>query len=161
MNEVPDARREGGRCCCLRHAQIRRHQHRSSFIVEQTLPVSEQFEVLDQKKGVSPRSAKSHLLHASMLSSFSGCPSPSSPGVPLPAPKSDWTNRSVSSKVSEMRVWRLTGRFCSRLLSQSASATLLARSSERKVQSKNTGKATVSHPPLSYVITPSDASYPP
>src|SRR3989440_9196388 len=58
MNEVPDARREGGRCCFLMHDQFRRHQHRSSLIVEQTLPVSEQFEVLDQKKGVSPRFSK-------------------------------------------------------------------------------------------------------
>src|SRR5947208_10404043 len=54
MNEVSDARREGGLCCFLRHDQVRRHQHRSSLIVEQTLPVSEQFEVLDKKKGVSP-----------------------------------------------------------------------------------------------------------
>src|SRR5260370_10337470 len=42
MNEVSDARRQGGLCCFLRHDQIRRHQHRSSLIVEQTLPVSEQ-----------------------------------------------------------------------------------------------------------------------
>src|SRR5205085_10536541 len=48
MNEVSDARREGGLCCFLRHDQVRRHQHRSSLIVEQTLPVSEQFEVLDK-----------------------------------------------------------------------------------------------------------------
>src|SRR2546421_11207590 len=58
MNEVPDARREGGLCCFLMHDQIRSDQHRSSFILEQTLPFSEQFEVLDQKKGVSPRFSK-------------------------------------------------------------------------------------------------------
>src|SRR5256885_11486003 len=58
MNEVPDARREGGRCCFLMHDQIRSDQHPSSLIVEQTLPVSEQFEVLDKKKGVSPRFSK-------------------------------------------------------------------------------------------------------
>src|SRR5437660_12865977 len=58
MNEVPDARREGGLCCCLRHDQIRRHQHCSSLIVERTLTVSEQFEVLDKKKGVSPSFSK-------------------------------------------------------------------------------------------------------
>src|SRR5258706_295918 len=58
MNEVSDARREGGLCCFLMHDQVRRHQHRSSLIVEQTLPVSEQFEVLDKKKGVSPRFSK-------------------------------------------------------------------------------------------------------
>src|SRR6266567_2351282 len=58
MNEVSDARREGGLCCFLMPDKVRRHQHRSSFIVEQTLPVSEQFEVLDQKKGVSPRFSK-------------------------------------------------------------------------------------------------------
>src|SRR5256885_14297470 len=58
MNEVPDARREGGRCSFLMHDQVRRHQHRSSLIVEQTLPVSEQFEVLDKKKGMSPRFSK-------------------------------------------------------------------------------------------------------
>src|SRR5258706_4910749 len=58
MNEVSDARREGGLCCFLMPDQVRRHQHRSSLIVEQTLPVSEQFEVLDKKKGVSPRFSK-------------------------------------------------------------------------------------------------------
>src|SRR5437868_14692018 len=58
MNEVSYARREGGLCCFLRHDQVRRHQHRSSFIVEQTPPFSDQFEVLDKKKGVSPRFSK-------------------------------------------------------------------------------------------------------
>src|SRR2546421_8556309 len=55
MNEIPDARREVGLCCFLMHNQIRSDQHRSSFIVEQTLPFGDQFEVLDKKKGVSPR----------------------------------------------------------------------------------------------------------
>src|SRR5258706_5719849 len=58
MNEVPYARREGGLCCFLMHEQISSDQHRSSFIVEQTPPFSEQFEVLDQKKGMSPRLGK-------------------------------------------------------------------------------------------------------
>src|SRR5947208_863765 len=58
MNEVSYARREGGLCCCLMHDQIRSDQHPSSFIVEQTPPFSEQFEVLDKKKGVSPRLSK-------------------------------------------------------------------------------------------------------
>src|SRR5438105_174294 len=58
MNEVPDARREGGRCCFLLHDQIRSDQHPSSFIVEQTLPFGDQFEVLDKKKGMSPRLSK-------------------------------------------------------------------------------------------------------
>src|ERR1700730_5077481 len=61
MNEVSDARREGRLCCFLRHDQVRRQQHRSSLIVGQTLPVSEQFEVLDKKKGVSPRFSKKPL----------------------------------------------------------------------------------------------------
>src|ERR1051326_3139418 len=58
MNEVPYAGWEGRQCCCLRHDQVRRHQRRSSLIMEQTLPVSEQFEVLDQKKRMSPRFSK-------------------------------------------------------------------------------------------------------
>src|SRR6266566_919360 len=58
MNEVSYARREGELCCCLMHDQIRSDQHPSSFIVEQTPPFSEQFEVLDKKKGVSPRLSK-------------------------------------------------------------------------------------------------------
>src|SRR5256885_1187418 len=61
MNEVPDALREGGLCCFLMHDQIRSDQHRSSFILEQTLPFSEQFEVLDKKKGVSLRFSKKPL----------------------------------------------------------------------------------------------------
>src|SRR5437879_4697447 len=58
MDEVPYSRREGGRCCFLMHEQISSDQHRSSFIVEQTPPCSEQFEVLDKKKGMSPRFSK-------------------------------------------------------------------------------------------------------
>src|SRR2546421_4947307 len=58
MNEVPDACRKGGLCCFLMHDQIRSDQHRSSFILEQTLPFGDQFEVLDQKKRVSPRFSK-------------------------------------------------------------------------------------------------------
>src|SRR5437763_11570949 len=58
MNKVPDACREGGLRCFLRHEQIRREQHRSSFIAKQTPAFSEQFEVLDKKKGVSPRLSK-------------------------------------------------------------------------------------------------------
>src|SRR5947209_17158132 len=58
MNEVPDALREGGLCCFLMHDQIRSDQHCSSFILEQTLPFGDQFEVLAKKKGVSPRFSK-------------------------------------------------------------------------------------------------------
>src|SRR6266480_3177207 len=58
MNEIPDARRKGGLCCFLLHDQIRSDQHPSSFIVEQTPPFGDQFEVLDKKKGVSPRFSK-------------------------------------------------------------------------------------------------------
>src|SRR5690242_17778886 len=52
MNEVPDARWEVGLCCFLRQDHIGSDRRRSHFIVEQTLPFSEQFEVLDKKKGV-------------------------------------------------------------------------------------------------------------
>src|SRR5437763_13174138 len=58
MDEVPYSRREGGLCCFLMHEQISSDQHRSSFIVEQTPPCSEQFEMLDKKKGMSPRFSK-------------------------------------------------------------------------------------------------------
>src|SRR6266704_1608021 len=81
MNEVSDARWKGGLCCFLRHDQVRRQQHRSILIVEQTLPVSEQFEVLDKKKGVSPRFSKkpfapcfdAFILFRLSLSSISRC----------------------------------------------------------------------------------------
>src|ERR1700730_3584739 len=84
MNEVSDARREGELCCYLRHDQVRRQQHRSILIVEQTLPVSEQFEVLDQKKGVSSRLGKkplapyfdTSLLLRLPLAPVARCPSP-------------------------------------------------------------------------------------
>src|SRR6266513_2763573 len=61
MNEVPDARREWGWCCFLIHEQIRSDHDRSSFIVVQTPPFSDQFEMLDKKKGVSPRFSKKPL----------------------------------------------------------------------------------------------------
>src|SRR6266536_448636 len=61
MNEVSDTRREGGLCCFLRHDQVRRHQHHSSFIAKQTPAFSDQFEVLDKKKGVSLRFSKKPL----------------------------------------------------------------------------------------------------
>src|SRR5256885_12200555 len=58
MNEVLNTRREGGRCCFLMHELISSDQLRSSFIVEQIPPCSKQFEVLDKKKGMSPRFSK-------------------------------------------------------------------------------------------------------
>src|SRR6266568_2441514 len=61
MNEVPDARREWGWCCFLMHEQIRSDHDRSSFIVVQTPPFSDQFEMLDKKKGMSPRFSKKPL----------------------------------------------------------------------------------------------------
>src|SRR5690349_13840965 len=61
MNEVLYPRREDGLRCFLMHDQIRREQHRSSFIAKQTPAFSDQFEVLDKKKGVSPRCSKKPL----------------------------------------------------------------------------------------------------
>src|SRR5215469_118150 len=58
MNEVPYSRWESGWCCFLIHGQIRGDHHRSRFIAEHTPLFSEQFKVLDKKKGVSPRLSK-------------------------------------------------------------------------------------------------------
>src|SRR6266699_5189386 len=84
MNEVLNARREGGRCCFLMHEPINSDQLRSSFIVEQIPPCSEQFEVLDKKKGMSPRFSKkppAPCFDTSTLPRFSLAPIPHCPPI--------------------------------------------------------------------------------
>src|SRR2546430_8764101 len=84
MNEVLNTRREGGRCCFLMHELISSDQLRSSFILVQTPPCSEQFEVLDKKKGMSPRFSKkppAPCFDTSTLPRFSLDPVPRCPPI--------------------------------------------------------------------------------